>query len=299
MSGVKISALPLLATPQLSDIYPTVQTGVTYRVSLGQLSALINNNPDVRLATTGALTATYFNGASGVGATLTNATTLAALTIDSTSTVVGDRILVKDQAATLQNGVYVVTAVGDTFTNWVLTRATDYDEPMEINQGDFFTVGTGTVNGLTQWIETAVVSTIGTDPITFQSNIVAGSGITKTNNTIASSGGGMSTVVATSATQAIAVNTRYIANRGGGVAFSLPATSAVGDIFTIIGKLGTWSITQGAGQQVNVGPASNTLGAAGTVTAAAATDSIRLACITANTIWQVEGAPESAGLVLA
>ena len=299
MAGVKISALPALGSPQLTDIYPTVQGGVTYKVTLAQISEQISSNPTVQLATTTALTATYNNGTAGVGATLINAGALAALSIDSVSVVAGDRILVKDQASTFQNGIYIVTTVGDGVTAWVLTRSGDYDEPSDIDQGDFFTIGAGSVNGKTQWIQTAVVTTIGTDPITFESNVVAGSGITKSNNTISSSGGGMATVEATGATQVISVNTRYIANRGGGVAFSLPATSAVGDIFSIVGKLGIWSITQGAGQQINVGSVSNTLGAAGTVTAANAGDSIKLCCITANTIWQVEGAPQSAGLVLA
>lgn len=298
MAGVKISALPLLATPQLSDIYPTVQTGVTYRVSLGQLAALISNNPDVRLATTGALTATYDNGTAGVGATLTNGGALAALSIDSTSTVVGDRVLVKDQAATLQNGVYTVTVVGDAGTAWIMTRATDYDQPMEINQGDFFTIGTGTTNGKTQWIETAVVTLIGIDPVTFESNVVAGAGITKTNNVITSSGGGLTWSAVTTATKVIAVTNGYITNRGGGVAYSLPATSLLGDVFTIVGLSGIWSITQAAGQQINIGAGATTIGVGGSITAAAATDSAQFVCTVANLNWQVIGAPQSAGITI-
>src|SRR5690606_21522521 len=88
----------------------------------------------VRVATTGALTATYDNGASGVGATLTNSGALAALSVDGVSLQVGDRILVKNQSSTFQNGVYVVTTVGSGAVAWVLTRASDYNQAAEIIQ---------------------------------------------------------------------------------------------------------------------------------------------------------------------
>lgn len=39
--GVKISALPAIVTPALTDIFPVVQGGVTYKETCSQLSALI------------------------------------------------------------------------------------------------------------------------------------------------------------------------------------------------------------------------------------------------------------------
>ena len=75
-------------------------------------------------ATTAALPAvTYANGSSGVGATLT-ANANAALSVDGASPSVDDRILVKDQAAQAQNGIYTVTATGSGSAVFVLTRAT-------------------------------------------------------------------------------------------------------------------------------------------------------------------------------
>ena len=53
----------------------------------------------VRVATTNELNATYNNGSSGVGATLTNAGTQAAINIDGVALEAGDRVLVKDQKA--------------------------------------------------------------------------------------------------------------------------------------------------------------------------------------------------------
>lgn len=120
-----------------------------------------------RVATTGALTVTYANGASGVGATLTNAGAMAALSIDGVSLSLNDRVLVKNQASTLQNGIYTVTTVGSGAVNWVMTRATDYDQPAEIQAGDWVVIDAGTANANTSWLQTATVTAVGTDPITW------------------------------------------------------------------------------------------------------------------------------------
>lgn len=120
-----------------------------------------------RLGTTVALTVTYSNGTAGVGATLTNAGAQAALSLDGVATVVNDRILVKNQASTLQNGIYTVTNIGSGATNWVLTRSTDYDQPAEINPGDLVVITAGSTQTSSSWLEGATVTAIGTDPITF------------------------------------------------------------------------------------------------------------------------------------
>lgn len=120
-----------------------------------------------RVGTTAALTATYNNGASGVGATLTNSGTQAALVLDTIALAVNNRVVVKDQVATLQNGIYTVTDVGSVSTNWVLTRATDYDEPSDIQPGDLALITEGSINENSSWVETVTVTIIGTDPIIF------------------------------------------------------------------------------------------------------------------------------------
>lgn len=118
-------------------------------------------------ATTGALTVTYSNGVAGVGATLTNAGAQAAFTIDGQSPTVGQRVLIKNQASTFQNGIYTVTTVGSGVTNWVLTRAADYDTPANINDTGVIPVLNGTVNSNTGWINTTVMVTVGTTAITY------------------------------------------------------------------------------------------------------------------------------------
>lgn len=146
----------------------------------------------VRVATTANLAVTYSNGTSGVGATLTNAGTQAALTIDSIVLVVGDRVLVKDQTAALQNGIYTVTNVGSASANWILTRAPDFDQSPngEISGGDFVFVQEGTVGSDNGYVVTTngaiTVGTTSIDWVQFSGagSVIAGAGLTKTGNTI-------------------------------------------------------------------------------------------------------------------
>ena len=120
-----------------------------------------------------ALTATYNNGTAGVGATLTNAGTQTAFTPDGVVASVADRILIYNQAAPAQNGVYTVTTVGTVSTNWVLTRATDADtygvkDPNKLGAGDAFFVQSGNTGaGETYVMNTTGTITFGTTAINF------------------------------------------------------------------------------------------------------------------------------------
>lgn len=115
-----------------------------------------------RVATTAALTVT------ATTTTLTNAGTLAAISIDGISLSVGDRVLVKDQATTNQNGIYTVTTVGTAAVAWVLTRGTDSDTWNDLVAAVTL-IDQGTVNDNTMWMSTtAIGGTLGTTAITFQ-----------------------------------------------------------------------------------------------------------------------------------
>ncbi len=122
--------------------------------------------------TTGNLTATYNNGTAGVGATLTNAGTLGAFTPDGTVAQVGDRILIYNQTNQFENGVYVVTTVGDGSTPWVLTRSSDADTyasgPTGLGEGSAFFVTSGNTGaGETYEMNVPGTITFGTTAITF------------------------------------------------------------------------------------------------------------------------------------
>ena len=54
-----------------------------------------------------------------------------AVTIDGGTLALNDRILVKDQTDTKENGIYTVTTLGSGAAALVLTRASDFDNPSE------------------------------------------------------------------------------------------------------------------------------------------------------------------------
>jgi hypothetical protein len=147
---------------------PTVSTDAANKQYVDDVAQGLNIHAASYAATTANLNATYSNGTSGVGATLTNAGTQAAFATDGTTPSLNDRILVRLQTNTAQNGIYTLTTVGSGSTNWVLTRATDFDTPTEIAGGDFTFVDNGTTLANTGWVNVDEVTTVGTDPIVFQ-----------------------------------------------------------------------------------------------------------------------------------
>ena len=137
------------------------------------VAAGIHFHEPVRVESPINLNATYNNGTSGVGATLTNAGTQVALVIDGITMVVADRVLVYEQTDQTQNGVYVVTSIGSGATNWVLTRSTDADTygfagPDTLSEGSTFFVQEGATGaGETYTCNTVGTITFGTTNITF------------------------------------------------------------------------------------------------------------------------------------
>lgn len=174
---------------------PTAATDVTNKTYVDALVASgVHFHQPVRVESPVNLTATYNNGTAGVGATLTNSGTQAALVIDGITMVVADRVLVYQQTNQTQNGVYVVTSVGSGSTNWVLTRSDDtdsygFDSPDALSEGSTFFVQQGdTGAGETYSCNTAGTIAFGTTNITFaqisSAQIYsAGTGLSLTNTT--------------------------------------------------------------------------------------------------------------------
>lgn len=128
---------------------------------------------DVGAATTVALAAnTYANGTSGVGATLTGTSNAALGSIDGVTPVLALRVLVKNEAAPANNGIYTVTQVGDVTHPYILTRATDFDSststPAKVQTGAFVLVDGGSTQSGEQWmLTTSGVITLGTTSLTW------------------------------------------------------------------------------------------------------------------------------------
>lgn len=92
----------------------------------------------------------------------------------------------------------------------------------------------------------------------------------------------------TGTTQAMAVNTGYIANNASLVTLTLPSTAAIGSIFRVTGKgAGLFKIAQNASQTVNFSGVATTTGSGGSITALDQFDSITIECITADNDFAV------------
>jgi hypothetical protein len=184
--------------------------------------------------TTANLNATYNNGSSGVGATLTNAGAQAAFSTDGVSPSLNARILVKDPTSASQNGIYTLTTVGSGSTNWVLTRATDFDTAVEMAGGDFTFIDTGTTLANTGWVSVDEVNVVGTDPVVFSQfsgagTYIAGDGLTLTGNVFAvGAGTGISVGADTVSIDTTVVVRKYAASIGDGTNTTYTVTHNLG-----------------------------------------------------------------------
>lgn len=213
----------------------------------------INVHASCVYATTADLgSVTYNNGTDGVGATITNAGTQAALAIDGhtfTNTDVTNavRVLVKNESNAAYNGIYTVTNEGSGSTNWVLTRATDYDTggtgAGAISVGDYTFITAGTVNAYTSWVQTTTGTvTVGTTGLDFaqfsQATQYTGSApINVSAQTISLTG---VVDVAHGGTNVASYTSGDLLYASGATTLSKRAIGSTGNILTVSGGLPSW-----------------------------------------------------------
>ena len=158
----------------------------------------------VSVATTQNLAATYYNGPLtgignsliGIGASLI-ANSNGILKIDNFEPSQDERVLVKNQTLEQHNGFYVAISTGSASSPWILERAIDFDEPIEITEGAFAFVTNGDVNGANGFVLISIeppfdyVGTgyVGLSSLTFTQfsapgETLAGLGLYKTGNEI-------------------------------------------------------------------------------------------------------------------
>lgn len=142
----------------------------TDAVTLQQLLNYVNGlsfKDEVRVATTanGALATAFASGQ----------------TVDGVVLATGNRILVKNQTASAENGIYVVAASG------APTRATDADTTAKLDQATV-RVKLGTTNGNTQWTQSADVTTVGTTAQTWAPSGSGGTSYTQGTGIVISAG---------------------------------------------------------------------------------------------------------------
>jgi hypothetical protein len=141
------------------------------------------------------------------------------------------------------------------------------------------------------------------DPATHTLAYIAGAyGVTPTNSpqiaTIGSDGQlGSQALPATSftwtdvtgTTQAMAINSGYVADNSGIVTLTLPPTAAFGSVMEIVGSgSGGWVMAQNSGQTVHFGTQNTTTGASGSVASMNQYDSIALVCVAADTDFVIK-----------
>lgn len=134
--GGKVTGLPS----------PTADTDAANKAYVDALQNGLSWKQAVRAATTGNV---------AIATALENGDTL-----DGVTLVTGDRVLVKDQTAAEENGIYVVQATG------AAVRALDMNDAAEFDGAAVF-VKEGTANEGSGWTQTATVATVGTDTVSF------------------------------------------------------------------------------------------------------------------------------------
>lgn len=163
---------------------PTNATDIANKAYVDALSQGLDLKASVRLSTTAALPANTFS------ANVLTASVNGALSVDGVLTVAGDRVLAKDEAAGLRNGIYTVTQVGSVSLPYILTRAIDADATGKMSAGTFTFVEEGITNSDSGWvISTDNPITLNTTSITWTQfsgagTIVAGAGLLKTGSVI-------------------------------------------------------------------------------------------------------------------
>lgn len=140
--------------------------------------------------------------ASCVVATTANLASISGLlTIDGVTVSSGDRVLVKNQTASQNNGIYIANA-----SAW--TRAPDMDTWAEVPNAFTFVEG-GSTQADTGWVSTANAGgTLDTTPITFvqfsgAGTYVAGTGLTLTGNEFSITNTGVTTGTYGSASETV------------------------------------------------------------------------------------------------
>jgi len=166
-SRINYPALVVASVPAPNQFTVTAGPG-------GTIASQSAYTASVLAATTAALpAATYANGTLGVGATLTANANGAFPDQDGVAIPLNGRVLVKNEAAPANNGIYTLTTVGSAGAPWVLTRAVDFDvvAEMTVVANALHAVSVYVTGGATlarrQFYLSATVTTVGTTAVTF------------------------------------------------------------------------------------------------------------------------------------
>lgn len=167
MADVKFSEfVPIVNNILPGDQFAGLRSGVN-TIFTSQFSEI----QPCRLISLNDLDATYNNGSSGVGATLT-ANNNGVLLIDGVNPSVGDRICVQGQNNLFENGIYEVNDTGSVSTPFIIVRTTDFDDVAYMTPGRHVLIYNGDdYAGSIYVLLYPQPAAIGTDDIIFYSMI--------------------------------------------------------------------------------------------------------------------------------
>ena len=173
-------------------------------------------------------------------------------------------------------------------TIWIDTDAQNAYMMVDNSAGVATWLNLGTGSSGIQTVTTPDANVV--TPVSNNINIVNGAGIAVTGSgdditiTATATPFIITWSVITAATKTIVVNEGYFANKKAGVAFTLPATAAVGDVFYVSAiDAGGWTIGQSIGQSIRLGSSVTTTGGGGSLASTAIGDSVFVVCAVANT----------------
>ena len=230
MNGLDLQSQKITA---LAD--PSAATDGANKQYVDNVAAGLQWKAPVRVATTanGTLATAFANGQS----------------VDGVALVTGNRILLKNQTAGAENGIYIVPASG------APTRATDADTGVELAPGTIVSVAEGTVNADKAFmIISDAAITIGTTSTTWAqfgagNTYTAGNGIAIASNVVsavAAASGGLSVVAGGIQLDTTIAARKFSANVGDGSSTSIAVTHNLGtqDVVVALREVSSQALVQ-------------------------------------------------------
>jgi hypothetical protein len=131
----------------------------TIKLALTQADAIANSPIDITSTGSGTIVVAHTKYLEATGNGL--------LSLDGENVVLGDRVLLKDQTTSFQNGIYTVTVTGGVSVAAVLTRAEDANEQGELEAGSFTFIFEGATQAGIAYVQIESNPLFDTDPLTW------------------------------------------------------------------------------------------------------------------------------------
>lgn len=303
MAGIKISNLTAIPSSALTDIFPAVQSGVTYKTTLQQALTLFQAQATNLTGVTGVITfPTAITGATTTMAVRTNVNagdtvTLRAYDVNGAAYTTFGTLTANNDPTFVLTGASVtnIPNTGLTIMDTDATHALSIVPGSNLTAARALSIVTGDADrSITLTGNLAMSGAFNlTATLTGNTNVTF-----PTSGTLATTTGLASYTPDATGTVAMAVNTGYVCNAAGLTTLTLPTTAAVGQRVAVVGQgAGGWIIAQNAGESIHVVAAVTTVGVGGSLASTNRYDTVQLVCVVANNEWVAE-AVVSAGLTV-